>query len=45
MNCGSDTEPGRVLLMSTLLFSTPDDSGYRPLRNDARDGPQTGYWQ
>ena len=21
------------------------DSGYRPLKKEAREGPQTGYWQ
>ena len=35
----------RTEKVSAVLLSTPVDSGYRPLMNDAREGPQTGYWQ
>ena len=37
--------PGRSSRISTLLLRTPVDSGYNPERKDAREGPQTGYWQ
>lgn len=39
------TVPGRTCRKSVLLPNTPVDSGYSPLRNEARDGPHTGYWQ
>ena len=40
-----ETVPGRVSRTSSVLLSTPVACGYKPLRNEAREGPQTGYWQ
>ena len=42
---GNVVVSGRTSRMSDLLSKMPVDSGDSPLRNEAREGPQTGYWQ